>query len=458
MWKPWATRFSAAIGIMLLSQLLLLWSLRFLTADHRDVRLFISGFAVAFLLFAMAAFLVIRSQAPTQWLKHGVIWSALPIKLVMLFQSPVSTNDYWRYLWDGRVIASGINPFLYAPSSEALSHLRDLVVFPQIGLPDLPTVYPPLSQGFFYLSHLIAPDSLLLVKVGLLLSEVAAGFLLIPVLQSAGRSLAWLAVYAWHPLLSLEIASAGHVDALALPLVVLGLLAAIKSRPAWAGAFVAGAALVKLYPAAILPALWRWGDWRLPTAFVAVLLLGYRPFAGAGLIHWRDGSVLGSLFAVSGSHFNQGLIWSALGRVGRVLGSPQFANVIVLGMLVSAVGWVLRQSLRPDASEPSVTAKWAVIIAGIYLLVSPTVHPWYLLFVLPLLAVWPVPWVFAFSGMVVLSYMNYHIFPWHMPAWVRLAEYLPIYLLAGYSLVHAYRCRQTTTEELAQVERSGGGG
>jgi hypothetical protein len=75
----------------------------------------------------------------------------------------VLESDFYRYLWDGHVLAQGINPYLYAPHDPALDGV-DTLYRVYIGWAQFRTIYPPVAQYLFALSSLVAPGSLLALK------------------------------------------------------------------------------------------------------------------------------------------------------------------------------------------------------------------------------------------------------------------------------------------------------
>ena len=63
-----------------------------------------------------------------------------------------------------------------------------------------------------------------------------------------------------------------------------------------------------------------------------------------------------------------------------------------------------------------------------------SLHPWYVVLLVPFLAFYPSPAWLIFSCTVTSSYLKYVSVPGIMPTWVLLAEYLPLLALlaAGY--------------------------
>jgi alpha-1,6-mannosyltransferase len=104
--------------------------------------------------YAAAAWLVVKGKPESVTGGRGlatILLVALAMRLILLPGTPIST-DVFRYVWDGRVQAAGINPYLHVPDDGALASLRDGAIYPHINRSDYaPTIYPPASQVVFYL-------------------------------------------------------------------------------------------------------------------------------------------------------------------------------------------------------------------------------------------------------------------------------------------------------------------
>jgi len=77
-----------------------------------------------------------------------IILVGILARITLLFSEPLLEDDYFRYMWDGRVFTNGINPYLYGPSDSALDHL-DVDYRNKIGYKDVSTIYPPFTQFVF---------------------------------------------------------------------------------------------------------------------------------------------------------------------------------------------------------------------------------------------------------------------------------------------------------------------
>jgi hypothetical protein len=206
-----------------------------------------------------------------------------------------------------------------------------------------------------------------------------------------------------------EIWGSGHLDGLVLLPVVAATSLAIAGRPALAAVLLGLGTLVKLYAGVLLFVLLEGAVvWPL-AAFALVVLLGYAPVAHLGL-----GS-LGSLGQyVATEYFNPGLV--------RTVVDVPAVTLVALG------AWVVAAALWRRGS--SVVDRARVLIAG-FVILSPNVFPWYVVWLVPFLAVRPsAPWI-AFTGTVALAYTFFLYEPWRIPVWARVGEILPLVLVLG---------------------------
>ena len=206
---------------------------------------------------------------------------AVFMRALLLFAPPHST-DIYRYIWDGRVQADGINPYRYVPADPALAHLRDEAIYESVNRKEYaPTIYPPMAQAVFFLASRIS-ESVAMMKAAMLAFEALAIFALIELLKARRLPTVLVSLYALHPLAIWEIAGSGHVDIVAVAFMLLALLAAEKGMRFASGAALAAGVLTKYFPLTLTPSLYRRWDWRMPAAFAATALLLYLPFLSVG--------------------------------------------------------------------------------------------------------------------------------------------------------------------------------
>ena len=253
-----------------------------------EIHHFVIGFGLVAMyqaLLYLVAVWVVLNRPVNRWTFVIILVCAAGCRLVCLFSPPFLSTDIFRYVWDGQVQAAGINPYRYIPADPHLAFLRDLNIYPHINRRDYAhTIYPPGAQILFLLITRIG-TSVRCMKAGMVGLEAVTIWALVKLLSALGLRREQVLIYAWHPLLLWEVASSGHVDGAALPLIALALLFYVRHKPAATGIALGVATLVKLYPIALFPALYRrsaWRDWKMPVATAGVIAAGYACYLSVG--------------------------------------------------------------------------------------------------------------------------------------------------------------------------------
>jgi hypothetical protein len=289
--------------------------------------------------------------------------------------------DLWRYLWDGHVQAQGINPYLYAPTSEKLNELAVQsevwsAIRDNINYADTPTIYPPLAQMIFRLSHAIAPGSVLVMKSLIALCDLLAVLLLALALRASGQQLSLVLLYAWNPLVVKMFAGSGHIDAVLVAAIAAMAYFIVRRAPSLTAAAFALAILAKLSPVVLLPLVMRRIGWRYAALTGAIVIAGYLPFISAGAAMF-DGF---RQFAREWQ-FNAGPFALVQWLAGLFVADPAVLARVVCGLIVIAViAWLV----KADDGRRESFAHYAALSLGALLLLSPAVMPWYVTWLLPL--------------------------------------------------------------------------
>jgi hypothetical protein len=326
---------------------------------------------------------------------------------VLLFD-PLLSSDIYRYVWDGRVQAAGINPYRYFPADEALAFLRDATIFPHINRIDSAvTIYPPVAQFFFLMVTRIG-ETVTVMRLAMLGCESVTVILIMLLLRRMNRPVTRVVAYLWHPLPVWEIANSGHVDALMVALMLLGLWIGLTGHALRGAVFVAFAALVKPYVAPVLAGIWRPWDLKMPLVVIAAVALCYLPYLSVG---W---GVLG--FLTKGYLTEEGIsagndLWPlSLWRLvfgehqGDVVGYAATAALVLLFKGLSV-------ARSPDRTIVSRVAGINMLLLVTLLLLSPN-YPWYFLVVTPFAALCgsPPTWVVSIGALVLSEQLDWDFY------------------------------------------------
>lgn len=316
-----------------------------------------------------------------------ILFGAVALQLVALSGPPRITDDYLRYLWDGKVQAAGIDPYRYSPDDPALAGLHDPFLFPddawcrnagrepgcpRLNRPGAPTIYPPGAQLAFLGLHVLSPPGREHKPVQIVAGIVAAAtsLLLVVALRRTRQDPRLAVLWAWCPAVVLEAGNNAHIDILAAPLVVVGLLALARRRARVGGALLGLAVSIKLLPLLVFPAALRRRPLVVGAAAAGVLAAGYLPHVLA-----VGPRVLGFLPAYLGEEGYDGSGRFALLR----LVVPQ---VLAPYVAVAVIGAVSLLALRH--SDPDRPWAGALLVAGVAFLVATPTYPWYSLLVVAL--------------------------------------------------------------------------
>lgn len=390
--------------------------------------------AGAFLCYGIAGWTMGRDPALGGRGAVAVVWgTALLARVALLPVAPVLSDDVYRYLWDGHLLVEGTNPYAHAPSHEALTALRTSW-HSRINHPDVPTIYPPFAQLLFATVTGLG-GTVLAAKLLWLVLDLGCGLLLHRVAARTGRRPAQvLAWYLWSPLLIVETAWSAHFDAAGLFLMAALLWVATgaarpRARAPILGGVLALATLVKLAPAALLPPLLRRAGGHRHAAWVAVAFATlcaalYLPFTGIGAALPGPG-----IDAVTAGLRTYAAHWSAnpgaFALIQAAVGSPSTARAIALAATLGVAFYV---ALRRFSLERAML--W---IVGAGLLLSPTVHPWYVLWVLPAAALRNSRPFLLLGGLAFLGYWGLASHQasqgWPQPTWTMVAIWLPVWTL-----------------------------
>jgi len=415
------------------------------------------GLYIAAWLFSMLAFRQVR-QSPCQRLEVWLLMAfACLFRLVLLFSQPIQEDDFYRYLWDGEVLANGLNPYRVAPLSvlnftKGLSPSAELplraadeddlprlasipahdgrfaLILSRVNHPAVPTIYPPLAQAVFALSALAAPGSLLALRLIFLGFDLAICGLIVAVLGHLKLNRSLVLVYAWSPLVIKETINSSHYDVVPTFFLMLTLLLYVKKRVLLASFSCALAILGKIYPLLLLPifvgkmvtthsrrqALLGLG------LVIGVVGLGYAPFVAAGSMLWQGTLAFAERWQTNSLLFP---------FVQSSIGERWAANsVIALLLAFSVLCLLLRHEVRDDQEF-----LWINFFAlGLLFLCSPAGNPWYFLWLVPFLCIFPLRSWLLLSGLLGLYYLWFYCL-YHRTAetfrWILWVEYLPFYAL-----------------------------
>jgi len=360
----------------------------------------IAGVSAAIYLAAVMTVLQRPTAKQAVWL---VLLVAAALRLPLIVSPPFLSTDVYRYVWDGRVQVSGVNPYRYLPADPALAGLRDNTVYPRINRAEYaPTIYPPAAEAL-YAAVAFVWSNLIAVKAAMVGFEILAVCCLLRLLSVANLPAGRVLIYAWNPLPVWAFAGNGHIDGAAIGMVAAALLLRVLHRDGWAGAALGLAILMKFLPAVVAPVLWRRrAGWRTAAAAVAVILVCYAIYSSVGL------RVFGFLQGYSSEEgYDSGEGFWLLAGLSRLIPLPPAAAIIykaAAGLLLAALGAWFAFVRRPDDAV-SICAAAGIMMAVLSFAISPH-YPWYFAWLAVPCVLAPTPAVLWMATAPILLYLD----------------------------------------------------
>ena len=389
------------------------------------IQLYVIMFLFLSALYLTAVFLVIKLMPTeeTSWRLTGIIiFLAIIFRFCLIPSDPaVLSKDMYRYIWDGRVQQNGINPYLYPPQAAELEKLRDNQIFPNINRKDYPTLYPAGAQVFFRIFYVLVGDSVTAYKGIMVFFDSLTLLVLTALLRTYGFKASRIIVYAWNPLVIFEIGYSGHLEGLTVFLMVTALYLYAIHKKIPGIIMLALSAEVKLYPALLLAAFLNRGD-RIKgiITFSSTIMLLYLPFLGAGS---KISGFLPVYLKNPYESFNLGL----KNLLMRLI--PGLDYHLLSLLFIIALGIVGLVVFLKSKEDIEVIRHAYILVGSLMILMPASLHPWYVILIIPFLAIYPHPAWLVFTCIVTLSYLKYTSPQGIMPTWILLIEYLPLFAL-----------------------------
>jgi alpha-1,6-mannosyltransferase len=379
-------------------------TLGYLTGQS-DWWIILSAYLVSFL-----AYIYLLQNARDCGYRWG-LGLAVAARLLLIFSVPGLSDDLYRFLWDGLLITEDVNPYAFTPLSvvEQFEFPWTEAIADQLNSPDYYSIYPPICQVFFYLAPSlfgsgILPTAILLHLV-ILIADIGAIHIGARILPLAGRQMHNIWIYAWNPLVIVELQGNLHFEGLMILFLALTLYFFLKKPLFLSSVFLSLAAATKIVPLILLPVMSFRMSWRTMLAFLVVTLSTWSllmfpvwsemdQFTQSIDLYFRRFEFNASFYYLGRWIGYQIEGYNTIARLGPVLSMAGFLVIMALALL-----WKYRE--KTAVFE---VALWAVTV---YLLTATTVHPWYVTTLLFLCVFTRYRFAVLWSFLVIMSYRAY---------------------------------------------------
>ncbi|WP_297707162.1 mannosyltransferase [uncultured Eudoraea sp.] len=412
-----ASRISSYWNLHKLSILMVLASLLFYTSFAYDlkrtdlIKLISLFFALFFLCYKLIQF--------EKWNFNFLLISGILFRLIFLLVEPNLSQDFYRFIWDGELVLSGINPYLQTPDAIMengqilLANAKEL----HNGMGSLSarhfSNYPPLNQLLFAISAFLGGKSimgsLLAMRSIIILADIGIYYFGKKLLRHLNRSPHLIFWYFLNPLVIIELTGNLHFEGVMLFFFIWGLCFLSLNKWLFAAIAFACSISVKLLPLMFLPLFITYFGLRKSIKFYLMLgliiLIGVLPFYSSEFINNYTDTV-GLWF--SNFEFNAS-IYNLIKQIAIKFDAKPWELIKTYGKLVPyiMIGFVLLLTFLRDNKKLSVLISSMFWVLVLYYFLSPTVHPWYIIFLVGLSVFTDYRFPLAWSLVIILSYSAY---------------------------------------------------
>lgn len=382
---------------------------------------------------------------------------AILFRLLFLFSIPNLSQDFYRFIWDGRMLLNGLNPYLSLPETFIQQNLQPVaeasVLYDGMGALNGShyTNYPPLNQLCFFIAALFASKSIfgsvIVIRLLIILADVGIlyfGKKLLEKLNLPIKNIFW---YVLNPFIIIEMTGNLHFESVMLFFLVWALYKLQQQKWIFAAILIACSVSVKLIPLLFLPLFLRWfisfnrnskvlkpaEMWKLLCFYAIILVttvLFFLPFYSSELIANYSNSV-GLWFRNFEFNASFYYIFREIGYLFR--GYNEIAIIGKITPILTIIFLLYLTFLRKNTTIPELTT---ALLFGLcfYYFTATTVHPWYLATPLILSVFTKYKFPVVWSLVIIFSYQAYANNPWQENLWFIFIEYLILFTFLGYEI------------------------
>ncbi len=423
----------------------------------RPIILFLSLYLLLFLFYFLAIYFIPPSPSSKTKkinLKIILIFAVL-FRIVLLPSNPIQEDDFYRYMWDGKVLLKGVNPYKYSPGKiseftadfdkgeythdeikelELLNLLRfdnsqTETLFDRINHPDVPTIYPPFSQTVFIIAEFIFGGTIIGLRVVLLLFDLLTVWVVLLLLKQQKLNPLHSIIYAWSPLVIKEISNSLHIESIPLLFLTGSLYLLLASRTVSSMFLYALSILSKYYSVILFPVFFARICKERGLKIVAAGLALFFTLVFFCLPFLEDEWSIFKGLVIYGNQWERNDSIFAL--INFFIGNHQTTLLVVSLLFLFILGYVTYNTI-------STIQKVLVLLSAFFLLI-PTQYPWYFIFTLPFLSLYPNRSLLLLSCLLSVYYLEFY-FAYHQTndlflLIARWFEYFPFYILLIYDIL-----------------------
>lgn len=398
-------------------------------------------------LFVALFFLCFKLIQFEKWNFRFLLAIGILSRLVFLFTEPNLSQDFYRFIWDGELVSNFLNPYLNVPdtlieqSNLVIANAQELYA----GMGSLSarhfSNYPPLNQLFFAIAVTLGGKSILgsviVLRGIIILADIGIFYFGRKLLKNLNRSPHLIFWYFLNPLIIIELTGNLHFEGVMLFFFVWSMYLLSVNKWQWAAVVLACSISVKLVPLLFLPLFLKHFNFKKSVLFYLIIgatsLVLFAPFYSSEFIHNYSKTI--SLW-FSNFKFNAGL-YNGIKQIAIQFDAKPWELIKTYGKItpIVTIAIVLLFTFLRKNQNLTVLLSSMLWILTLYYFISPTVHPWYLIFLVTLTLFTTYRYALLWSAAVVLSYFAYSQTDFKENLWLLTIEYISVYGYVIYEIV-----------------------
>jgi hypothetical protein len=393
-------------------------------------------FSVFTLLASSYYLILLRVDLLTENYNDFVI-VAFIFRLLFVLSVPTLSDDFYRFIWDGRLIQEGLNPFGYLPSQIVKEHLlagsNNIELYQKMNSPNYYSVYPPILQLVFFISAKLSFGynmiTIFNLRFFILLAEFGTFIFLKKILDFLKFNKIKIFFYLLNPLVIIELVGNIHFEAIMIFFLTASLYYLVISKNSFSAIFIAFAIATKMIPLIFLPLIVRKIGWKkgliYATFSLTIVVISFLPFIDKHLIS-NVGDSIGLYFQKF--EFNASIYYLSRELGFRIVG---YNAISIIGKVLPVISTclILFLSFVVKGNDSwQGFFKRGLIIIFIYYLFSLVVHPWYVSLLVLLSVFVESRFAILWSILIFATYFAYNTIPYKESLWVIAIEYALVIL------------------------------
>ena len=336
-------------------------------------------------------------------------------RLILFGCTPFLSQDFYRFIWDGRLMASGYSPFEYTPNQLISATTMQQAQLLYKGMGSLSAShfsnYPPINQLLFALAGLLSTKSILgsilIFKTQIIVADIGIYVIGKRIMHLLSINSNTIFLYFLNPLVLIELTGNLHFEGVMIFFFLLGIYFLLQKKLLFSALFISISISTKLLPILLLPVFIQFIGWKKSILFYLTILvvngLLFLPFLSVHLINNYLDTI--SLWFTN-FEFNASFYY-LVREIGFYVKGYNIIGIvgkITPVLLLLFVGFV---AFFKNNKTPHNLFLSFILVLSVYFFQATTVHPWYVINVVVLSCFTKFRFAMVWSFTVFLSYFAY---------------------------------------------------